>query len=99
MKARVYGWAENEDGSFDYMNGHICEIKEHKISDKKINITDSFGDDLVVHEKQIELIREITITEEDFNNAINNAFNNCVPFEIPTMFEKALKEELFKDVK
>ena len=101
MKARVYGWALTNENRYiyKYMEGDLCDVGKTYL-DGKVAIENK-GDRYTVHQKQIEPIKEITITEEEFDrvcNLIENMTNNNFS-SIARKTMDVLKEELFKDVK
>ena len=112
MKARVYGWAVKlmnnniPDKSF-YFDGEIKEVEEsendmfsfyNKSSTNKSSCGFVESCYLFVHKKQIEPIKEITITEEEFDKACNKAIGMSMQIS-KDAFVNLLKAELFKDIR
>jgi hypothetical protein len=99
VKARVYGWAMSSGNKeFMHCNGCIQEFSKHNKSQDGWIVF--FADKICysVHQKQIEPIREITITEEEFDKACNVV--TALSMQISKdAFINLIKTELFKDVK
>lgn len=109
MKARVYGWAElkdrknNDSENFRWACGKVFLIVETWEAGE-VEIKDENNKFYIVHKSQVEPIKEITITEEDFNKAVDKAIlspkSKGILYADDTFrFKELIKEELFKDVK
>jgi len=95
MKARVYGWAQQLDvyNCSVWFSGGIRDVMPYEnSSDRMIILDDPIK--FIVHRKQIEPIKEITITEEEFDVI-------CMKVSVMpnTGYIAEVKKELFKDVK
>lgn len=98
MKARVYGWAvESVNKGLMHCNGCVQEFSDKAcVGDWCVFYSDGIA--YSVHEKQIEPIKQITITEEEFEKICNKCcFVNCDNQKY--VYINEIKEELFKDVK
>jgi len=97
MKARVYGWACDPTNDFrTFFFGDIKDVLKH---DEWHGFKFKHNsNEYIVHEKQIEQIREITITEEDFYNAIEKSQSENADGS-SYINPEYLKRVLFKDVK
>jgi len=100
MKARVYGWAVGvgSDCGQLWFDGHDIEfdgvVRCNAITFNIKNDSRQF----TVHKSQVTPIKEITITEEDFDKACDKA--SVISMQISKdAFINLIKTELFKDVK
>lgn len=99
MRARVYGAAFKSsriisEQSYRLFDGQIVKCYDQiKETGNYVDVVYE-GEYYKVYSKQLETIREITITEEDFDKLYEKLKDakGCVHI-------KELKEELFKDVK
>lgn len=102
MKARVYGWAvESGNKGFIYCNGCVQEFSDKAcVGDWCVFYADGMA--YSVHDKQIEPIKEITITEEEFDytfNLVLSKHKECgFTYDMRNLLNE-FKEELFKDLK
>lgn len=106
MKARVYGWVLNSNAELYFSDGEHFKVvvltgenKEHN----RITIR-SLKDHYLYscHIKQIEPLREVTITAEDFDHTFNlvlSKHKECgFTYDMRNLLNE-FKEELFKDKK
>jgi hypothetical protein len=105
MKARVYGWVHvsgNHTGTaldWRYTLGEIVDVFDIGNEDVHFN---SKGTTYYCNPRQLEFIKEITITDEDFDRIIKDLVYSNSTTRPSQTFESglyALKCELFKDVK
>ena len=101
MKARVYGWACDPTNEFrTFFFGDIKDVYQndewHGFKFKHNS------NEYTVHKNQVEIIKEITITEEEFDNSFNlvlSKHKECgFTYDMRNLLNE-FKEELFKGVK
>lgn len=106
MKARVYGFGidhyeycgyQNNPANYKLFNGEIVDISKY---DQYLYLVKYANKNYLMCDFKMEQIKEITITEEDFDKAVRNSVvRRLADTANPRSFEIYIKEELFKESK